>query len=272
MTHQELEQLLAPYALGALEDADRAQVETHLRRCPSCRHTLQDDLETLAAIPMSLGEVQPSPAVKAKLFQRIESLGSGPAPAARRRPLWRSAIRAPLFVMSRPWALASVSLAVAVLSLAWAVSLQLQTRDVEQRTDEMAQANTRLTQTLSEARQALYWSISPAVQRMDWRSPSTDGPSEWGNVLVSRSGNTALLMGANLTRSAPGGVYQVWIINDQGQLASVGYLKPDTQGWGQLYFRTDKPMQDYKSLAITIEPQPGLTQPAGTQVAKVDFR
>ncbi|MEU5876553.1 zf-HC2 domain-containing protein [Spirillospora sp. NPDC047279] len=75
---------LGVYVLGAIDPAERSQIETHLSACPSCR----DELAALAALPALLGRVN-----EAQIAQVAgppeEMLDSLLAKAAdeRRRPL-----------------------------------------------------------------------------------------------------------------------------------------------------------------------------------------
>src|SRR5262245_64371451 len=70
---------LGAYVLGALDPSERAAVDAHLSRCPSCR----DELAELAAMPGLLSRVRledviepestPSPAATDRLIGRIRS-------------------------------------------------------------------------------------------------------------------------------------------------------------------------------------------------------
>jgi anti-sigma factor RsiW len=55
MNHMAAQQLLAVYALGACEEAEKIAVESHLTRCPSC----VADLQSLAAAVHSI-EIAPA--------------------------------------------------------------------------------------------------------------------------------------------------------------------------------------------------------------------
>jgi len=53
--HRAVEEQLGAYALGALEPRERADVEAHLRDCPSCR----EEVARLAALPGLLARLGP---------------------------------------------------------------------------------------------------------------------------------------------------------------------------------------------------------------------
>jgi len=58
MSHEEASELLGPYALDAVDDAERLDLESHLTTCPRCRAELDSLYEVAAAIGNS---VEPLP-------------------------------------------------------------------------------------------------------------------------------------------------------------------------------------------------------------------
>lgn len=83
---------VAPYALGALDPAERPQVAEHLRSCREC----QEVLESVAGLPGLLARVDPrdleperevaDEALFERLLARSADAREEPAPPARRRP------------------------------------------------------------------------------------------------------------------------------------------------------------------------------------------
>ena len=51
---REIRQALGVYVLGAIDPAERAQVDEHLATCPDCR----EELASLAGLPAMLRKVQ----------------------------------------------------------------------------------------------------------------------------------------------------------------------------------------------------------------------
>ncbi len=66
-----IDDLAAPYALGALEPEDVGRIERHCRVCRSCAQLVADTSRTVAFLPFVAPLVVPSPDVKAALFARI---------------------------------------------------------------------------------------------------------------------------------------------------------------------------------------------------------
>lgn len=69
--HQRQREALGAYVLGALDPADRHDVEDHLARCSSCR----DEVAALSALPQLLGRLSPEEAADERL---VPPAGSAP--------------------------------------------------------------------------------------------------------------------------------------------------------------------------------------------------
>jgi anti-sigma factor RsiW len=67
MTCERIEELLSAYLEGELSGAEKREVEAHLAGCPSCAELLSFLRETQGALS-SLPEIEPSPALMAKLY------------------------------------------------------------------------------------------------------------------------------------------------------------------------------------------------------------
>lgn len=68
---EHVEDLIAGYALGALEPNEQLAVERHADYCPSCARLLAETRRTAAMLPFVTAPAGPSPDVKAALFARI---------------------------------------------------------------------------------------------------------------------------------------------------------------------------------------------------------
>jgi hypothetical protein len=68
MTHEECADLAAAYALGALDDAERASLEQHLRECPSCAQLVAAAERDVALV----ASLEPQREAPRELNRRIE--------------------------------------------------------------------------------------------------------------------------------------------------------------------------------------------------------
>ena len=66
-----VDDLIAAYALGALDTDERLAVERHAAFCPDCAHLLAEIRRTAAMLPFVAAPASASPDVKAALFTRI---------------------------------------------------------------------------------------------------------------------------------------------------------------------------------------------------------
>jgi anti-sigma factor RsiW len=109
--HTEYREELGAYLLGALTDLERQAFERHVAGCADCRDELERLRPAADALPRSVEQVEPPPALKASLMEVVENEArarSG-APAARRR------IRLPSLAGFRP-ALVAAALALGLLA------------------------------------------------------------------------------------------------------------------------------------------------------------
>jgi hypothetical protein len=79
---EHVDDLIAGYALGALEPDERLAVERHAGYCPRCARLLAETRRTAAMLPFVAAPAAPSPDVKATLFSRIAQ-SSAPVMAER---------------------------------------------------------------------------------------------------------------------------------------------------------------------------------------------
>ena len=89
MRHEELEELIPAYALGALDGEDLRAAEAHLQAgCPRCERLLQELSGVAAHLTESLPDVPLPPRLKERVLERIEQEGrvEAPVPPSRRRP------------------------------------------------------------------------------------------------------------------------------------------------------------------------------------------
>ncbi|MGH2793956.1 MAG: hypothetical protein ACRDKG_06590, partial [Actinomycetota bacterium] len=93
MDHRQLEESVASYALGALDDAERREVEgvllDHLAGCDSCRHMLSDFREVVGDLALVAGSRSVPESVERQLMERIRGERPAAAPSEKpKRPGW----------------------------------------------------------------------------------------------------------------------------------------------------------------------------------------
>ena len=78
---------LAAYALDALDDAERVEVERHLAECAECTERLRWLTPAVDVLPATVVQEEPPPALRARLMEVVEAEAPRPAQAPTRS--WR---------------------------------------------------------------------------------------------------------------------------------------------------------------------------------------
>ena len=228
--------LIGPYALDALDDAERAAFEQHLTECASCR----DEVAGLRATAVRLAEaaaVVPPPGTRQEVLRRVSvtpqvrDVSAQPERASR-----AGALR------SRAWLAAAAVLAVISAGLAGVAWTQY-------RAAEDARATTQ--------------AITRILADPDARSVATTLPGGASAKLVVADGR-AVLAGDDLPGLAPDRTYQLWIIRGPRiTSAGLGPSGPDAAGsWSRLV----DGVRPGDVVAVSVEPSGGSKQPTTTPV------
>ncbi len=227
MTCQQVDELAAGYALGALTPEQRDEIDAHLETCAEHSMILREMRATVGVLHHGAPEREPPSTLKARIMAaaRADIEGGGPAPApaapiefSRKSYGWQ-------FPVPFGVAVAAVALLVAGL-LAWNVVLQFsQPEDTE--------AFVRYMGT-EEIHAFVYYVEDVGV--------------------ITASGMDPLP--ANRT-------YQAWAVID-GKPVSLGLLEIAEDGEG--YILLDQHVTEDEPVFVTIEPAGGSPAPTGAKV------
>ena len=240
-THAEMQDLVAAYALDAVDDDEREAAEQHLATCPRCRAELAAHQETAALLAFSGGQAPD------EVWDRIAEAaaepgggGSGARPVlsfvsgGRRRVAY--------------WAGAALGTAAAAAVAVLGISVAHQS----QRLDDLAAASG----SQAALRQAVAAALQPGARNRPLESP--DGTVVADVVLTARGTGYVI---ADRFRNLPDDrTYQLWAIVG-GTPVSLGLLGPEPT---VLVFRA---VPRATVLAVTAERAGGAVRPTGAPVA-----
>ncbi|MFG2468176.1 anti-sigma factor domain-containing protein [Streptomyces canus] len=262
---EDLHSLAAPYALDALEPAERARFERHLKDCDSCAAEVRALSED--AVRLAWSAAAPPPfAMRDRVLAAVRTIPQEPAgrpEPVRARPepvrarksqlpphVWgaqpppRQRRRRPLFV---PFATATAAAALVVASL-FAV-----------------QANR--TQDELDAQKAQASEIAHVLQAAD--AAATRGQDAQGRtigVIASASEGRAVVTLSGYSAPPNGRVRQLWLMRPNEQPRSLGLFAADTP---LVATGLDK---SATSLAVTVEPDGGSPQPTTQPVVQLALK
>jgi anti-sigma-K factor RskA len=244
LSPRELDELLGAYALDAVDDDERDQVDEYLRRSPEARTLVAEYRETAALLAHGGAEAPPG------LWERIEqtlaeepprlasppgAVTPAPAPASHRARLGR-----------RVAAAVAAAAAVALVGTLTVKVVQQDDRIDELRRDAETGAVLAAAETASR---------DPRAARV--RLASTDGALE-ARIVYLPDGE-GFLVEDNLRPLPAGRTYQLWALMGDAQPAraiSAGVLGPDP---GVAAFRAQGPVVGF---AVTDEQSPGVVSSA----------
>jgi anti-sigma-K factor RskA len=231
MDHQQLEESVAGYVLGGMDDADRAETERalleHLSGCASCRELFTDLREVTSDLALAVAPRKVPAEVERRILEGLPERPQVRAPAAARRSRFERA--------------AMLAAAAAIVALgAWNLQLGSRVNDATHR-----------TQTVTAALSLL--------GAPDTHSTSLAG-DEGTLVFVWRPGE-AILVGHDVSAPGKGNVLQLWLMR-AGVPTSAGVFRP-VDGVVALSVRVDPSAFD--GVAVTQERGPnGAARPTRT--------
>lgn len=248
--HQEIQEQLPDYAVGALPDAEMRLIAAHLATCESCQREVADALDAIARYaPVAL----PGAVVRERIHAQIERESAdvtaafpqwpvAPTPATTQAPA-RSApdrrLGAPSFAGRKTALFAFGALSLLVLALiGWNLILQ-------GRIDDRSAAVT-------------------LVEDADQVHPLSDSalsPPASGAVFTIGDRTTALLVAHDLPPLAGDQRYQVWLFTADGERISGGLFSSDADGHARVVVQAPASLNSYVALGVSAEPRDGSLAP-----------
>jgi anti-sigma-K factor RskA len=234
------EDLLPFYALGGLSELERSQVEEYL----SSHAARRAEADEMAVAARALARLSPAVAPSAQV---------GSALAARARQ--SQAVRAS--PSRRSWsrlAFSAACLALAVIAVGWAAALAQDVRRLQEETVQLRSTTEAQASAMAEL-------SSPAAQVVE--IPGTQAqPNARARLFADPSAATAVLLVSGLEPTAPGFVYQLWLI--RGDLpVGVGLFTVDLAGRAAAKLQAGESVGTYDAIGVSVEPEGGSQLPTG---------
>ncbi len=245
MTEHAVHQLSGAYAVGALDDAERARFETHLETCADCRAEVAGLLEATAllaettaveppahvrdAVLAGIGTVRPLPPVVTPL--------SDPAPRGSSRRRWPTKLQA--------GALAAAAAVITAIGIGVVVA------------EPWADEDT--SQNLTAADRVL---AAPDAQTV-----ATTVGEATATVVVSRSQGKAVLVTEDMPAAPDGKVYELWLQTPEDEMVPAGLMPAGADQTVLL----EGDASDAVGVGITIEPEGGSEEPSLPPVALIEL-
>jgi anti-sigma-K factor RskA len=250
MNREELSELAAGYALGALEGEERARFEALLDAGDRDAHAaLRDFAATLAAVGASTAEAPP-PRIKAELLARIEreSTTAPVRPAVsvhpRRSAFWPGVVSG------------AVAAGLVALVVGW-----LTASEYAQRLDTLERGAAGLRVELENQKALLELLRDPETQVVALSGVGPGTAARGRMMWLAHAGG--YFVAAGLPASPAGKAYQLWAIAGANAPVSGGVFTVDGRGAVRLIVPQLPGVTRVDAFAVTLEPAGGLPAPSG---------
>ena len=233
MTEHLWSELAAPFALGALDPAERVAFERHLETCADCRAEVQSFREVAGLLAQGAPAATPPPALRERVLRTARDV----RPIATRR-------RAVL-----PWA------AAAAAALAVVAGYGYWRARAESRALQATVATA--TAQLDSTRQVMAALLDSGVAITDL---AATGKAPSMRLYWNRTRNIVVVAAFDLPPAPAGRTYQLWAIEKGRAPVSVGTFNPPPSGRAIVTLQMPAGVQPEVS-AVTEEPAGGSPQP-----------
>jgi anti-sigma-K factor RskA len=249
--------LIPGYALGSLDEEDLILVSRHLSHCATCRKDLDAYAETVEALAYAVPVMAPPQGLRERVIRRAGDTALGTENAA---PVAPASTGVPAGVPARPGiqeffrSLFGSPLALAAgLAVILVLVLGINTVILSNRVKKL--------QTAAPVQ---------GEMRLVRLAGTEHDPQAVGYLIVFKDEKYGTLAVENAAVLDPAQQYQIWLIKD-GVRTSGGVFSVNKVGYGVLEIWSERPLEEYQSFGITIEPAGGSPQPTGKKVLGGDL-
>ncbi len=254
MIHEFIHEKIGAYAIGALDRDEVPDVEAHLRECAECAQALAGYRRLPPALNLAVPDAPLPDGFSERLVRRATERQRPVAmPIPFRRPPVRDGLHRywqRLGDARLPWGLAAACLLVALLA-----------------TGRISELNADLSEHRSYRAQITEVMASPGLRT---RAVEPVNSQVQGNLFVSKTRDSAVLMCTGLPPPEEGRVYQVWLTGG-GKVASAGTFKTWSSGTYDFLVHPSEGLAPYNRLRVTVEPEGGSSAPSGRDVMRARF-
>ena len=244
MRDEHVDDLIDLYALGALEPDEQSAVDEHLDECAQCRARLEQAKELVLLLAWTPDQHDPPPALRGRVMRRVRQLqhldGDGGVS-------WWQRLVAQLQHGTPRLALGFATVAT-VLALAFgARTVQLQ--------GEIAQLSGQL-----RSQQEIVDLLRGRDSQLVALQAQNNGGSGQAHLLLDPSETRAYLVTDGLAPLPANQTYQLWLIGGTTPV-SMGTFAVDSRGVATIVVQSDRPLQQFDAVGVSVEPAGGSPQP-----------
>ncbi len=256
----EISELLAGYALGALEPGERDFIERNLPRHPAWQEELDGYLFVSTALAY-----EPEPRdvpfrARASVLSRVDAIESDIPLDQHRKAAWNATLPASTLLAQSPgeqrnWrrAIPKVVLITSMPATIVAIVFAMYTVVIHNQFENQQSEFAEFQQAQDQSAEVLTGD-STDRQVIDL-IPSSDAPFARGSLFIDQAENAAVLVARNLPVISETEQYVVWVQTTTGgqEFAQIGILAPNDAGTAQLLIAPPDLFKHYMNVLVTRE-------------------
>ena len=269
--HDELRELCAGHALGALDPPDALRLEAHVSAgCEICRAEIDEYRRTVGAMGGLLGEKPPPAGAESALLARIAEESGADEREPVSPPSKRPALPPPNPFLR--WTLPIAASAVAAMSLWIAYDAQQARNLLRNEYLQLQRDNSLLTETngaLSSENEKLHDVVERVLRAQTYMLKSMDETLRASGIVFhdpqSPEDPTDDVLSVHVTGMSPppsGQTYHAWVTTDTGEVHDLGTIEPNENGHGIIHTTGSSPAS-FRSIQVTLEPAGMIQRPTG---------
>jgi len=260
------------YALGALDDEERASFETHLATCDTCAAEVRELRDVAGLLAAGVPQIAPPPALRDRILSEARSVRpissatlssngyTTPVALPPAEPADRRGRPPRRWSVVLPWIVAIAASVAAIV-----LGQQYRSERTAHSAAEQALASARLTMDSTSAalgrRDSLIaLLVAPDVQAV---SVAGTGPSPSARYFLDRRASRIVIVASSLPHAASGRTYQLWGIETGRPPVSLGTFNTDSSGRALASLTVPAGLR-IAVTAVTEEPAGGSEQPTTT--------
>ena len=232
-----LEEILAGYVLGDLDEAELLWLQTQIATNPELKEQVTELESTLNLLPYSLPQDLPQGDLRQQILSKAQPKVRAKFSISRYQWGW---------LVSGITALSTLLLGVNNVGLRQQIA----------RTENQLHQQQELIALLRQPNNRL---VSLTANNTN---PDSNAIAASGSLFLAPESDMAVLALKNLDPLPGNKVYRLWAVS-QGKKTGCSNFKPDAQGEVHLNFTSDDALFAATSVLITIEPRPDTEQPLG---------
>ena len=235
MSHEELRDHYELYAIGLADEPERNEIREHLGRgCEVCMTEMKRARGTAALLLAGAPETAPSPKLRRRILAAVGFEQ-------------RSIIWTPLLA------------AAAMLALVAAVYFGGREKEFAAQVARLSDQMRRQTIELTRLNEAFSILNSSGTTETSFGQGEPKPPK--GRIFMNPS-QGVLLIASNLPPTAAGKIYEMWVVpKGGGKPVPAGLFQSETDGTAIHVYRTPVDPSTVAAVAVTIENEPGATEP-----------